>query len=273
MNIHFECGDNKEKTYTTIYEQNKKPFEKLLIHFNVHYLSDIYVVDTESFDKVCWKLEEKLFGFSQKKHSEITTMGRCMEVADPKYRQLLIIKDMILIPMMIGLNDTEFWNSIDNEKTKLIVQQNFYHELYHLQEMEMRERVGLMIIDAHPSLFEDSKKVWTEYYAERKSVDFYCKKDQESLNMEQKLVSAIKETDEQNIGTLLYYLTHFLAIKSESTDKEIAKDLRGICIFEQHIEYIWEYNIILKEMYEIFPNITFKNIAKIEEVLKRILYN
>ena len=273
MNIYFDCGLYNEKMQFA-YQKSEKLFIRLLRDFEIHCLREIYVADNEHFDKTCWMLEEKLFGFSSNKQSSATIIGRCMEVKEAEYKQLLIIKCEVFLPIIVELSDSNFKTKMSiDRRTDLIIHQSFYHELFHLQEMEQRAKVGLTINCLVPNLLENSKKFWTEYYAERKSNEIFDIEERKTINLQKKFYDFMEERSKLSIDELLYNLTHFLAVKSEVSDEEVENELNKFIVLKKSTQNLLKYNVILKEMYKNFPVISKEDIQKIEIILEKIIYD
>ena len=122
-------------------------------------------------------------------------------------------------------------------------------------------------------MLENSKKFWTEYYAERKSNEIFDIEERKTINLQKKFYDFMEERSKLSIDELLYNLTHFLAVKSEVPDEEVENELNKFIVLKKSTQNLLKYNVILKEMYKNFPVISKEDIQKIEIILEKIIYD
>lgn len=269
MNVYWEC-DDEHNILCDFYDSVKENFESILSGFNVTHLENIYVTNdsVKDFSEKCNTLFGAYYGSLRENNYDESIMAQCLECDYPQYKQTLIIKVSIFFPFLVMINDEAFSN---DKKTKLIIRMLMYHELSHLYEMYVRWERGLMRNWKINNAYENSKILWSEYYAERRSAEMFTEPQQKLLDLNKKFNDFQSYKDSNfRFGTFVYNLTHFLAINWKCTEAEMRQlaSAKGCAFLASPIA---EINRVLKSLYNRFPDITNRDIINIQSIYENMI--
>lgn len=269
MNIYWEC-DDEYNILCDFYDSVKGNFESILSEFNVTHLEDIYVTNdsAKDFSEKCSTLFNAYYGRSHENNFDETIMAECLERDYPQYKQTLIIKKSIFFPFLVMINDEAIFN---DKKAKLTIKKLMYHELSHLYEMYVRWERGLMRNWKINNSYENSKILWSEYYAERRSAEMFSEPQQNLLDLNKKFSDFQSYADSNfRFGPFIYNLTHFLAINGKCSEIEIQQlvSAKGCAFLASSIA---EMNKALKSLYNRFPDISNGDIINIQSIYENMI--
>lgn len=260
MEIHW-CLDEQIELYKEIYADAKEEFNQVLADFNIMAL-EIYVVgdSDDAFRCKVHELYKHNYGRNDYAKNNVSgIMASCIDIEHEKYVQIMIIRFNIFFVFLYQLK-----NNIEDYEACLISRQLVYHEFCHLWEMKLRHDLGLGFDWKNGGNFEYSKVIWSEYFAERKSLEMFTKSEVDILCLEKKFDRYKNFSGDVNYSDFMYHLVHYLACKWYYIDEAIELLFEN-CNYSYLSGLIMELNKTLKEMYKGFPQIKFISLMKIKK--------